>query len=87
MVCFILFCFLIIIKISYYYWSNRKDLLKKVCDKYHNKGGKEIAAIYYQKSKDRIKKKQRDKYKSVSKEEKDVIKERSLKRYYRLKEC
>ena len=25
---------------SYYYWFNRKDLLKKSHDKYPNKGGK-----------------------------------------------
>ena len=30
---------------SYYYWFNRKELLKKAHDKYHKKGGKEIAAI------------------------------------------
>ena len=70
---------------SYYCWFNRKDLLKKAYDKYHNKGGKEMAAIYYQENKDEIKKKQRNKYKNMSKKEKDVIKERSLKRYYKLK--
>ena len=26
---------------SYYYWFNREELLKKIHDKYHNKGGKE----------------------------------------------
>ena len=41
--------FLIIIKMSYYYWFNRKDLLIKAYDKYHDKGDKEIAAMYYQK--------------------------------------
>ena len=69
----------------YYYWFNRKDLLKKVHDKYHNQGGKEMVAICYQENKDRIKKKQRDRYKNISKEEKDVIKKSSLKRYYKLK--
>ena len=44
-----------------------------------------MAAIYYQENKDKIKKKQRDKYKNMSKEEKDIIKERSLKRYYKIK--
>ena len=34
---------------SSYYWSNRKELLKKAYDKYHNEGGKEKAATYYQK--------------------------------------
>ena len=28
---------------SYYYWFNRKELLKKAHDKYRNKGGKEKA--------------------------------------------
>ena len=36
---------------SYYYWFNRKELLKKAHDKYHNKGGTEKAALYYQKTK------------------------------------
>ena len=34
---------------SYYYWFNRKELLRKVHEKYHNKDGKEKAALYYQK--------------------------------------
>ena len=38
---------------SYYYWFNRKDLLKKAHDKYHNKGGEEKATLYYQKTKKR----------------------------------
>ena len=36
---------------SYYYWFNREELLKKAHDKYHNKGGTEKAAEYYQKNK------------------------------------
>ena len=32
---------------SYYYWFNRKELLKKAHDKYHNKNGKEKAALCY----------------------------------------
>ena len=39
-----------------YYWFNRKDLLKKVHDKYHNDGCKEKAAKYYEKNKEMIKK-------------------------------
>ena len=70
---------------SYYYWFNRKDLLKKAHNKYHNKGGKEMAAIYYQENKDEIKKKQRNRYKNMLKKEKDITKERPLKRYYKLK--
>ena len=30
-----------------YYWFNRKDLLQKAKDRYHNGGGKEEAAGYY----------------------------------------
>ena len=41
---------------SYYYWFNRKDLLKKANDKYHKEGGKEVAAIYNQRNKEDIKK-------------------------------
>ena len=67
---------------SYYYWFNRKDLLKKA---YDNKGGKEKAAKYYQKNEEMIKERERNEYKMMSKEEKNKIKERSLKRYYRLK--
>ena len=69
-----------------YYWFNRKELLKKVQDKYHKEGGKERAAQYYERKKDEIKKKQREKYKKLSKGEKDVIRDRSLKRYYKLKQ-
>ena len=41
---------------SYYYWFNREELLKKIHDKYHNKGGKEKAAKYYQRNIEMIKK-------------------------------
>ena len=36
---------------SYYYWFNKKDLLKKAHGKYHNKAGKEKAAFIIKKSK------------------------------------
>ena len=29
-----------------YYWFNRKDILQKAKDRYHNRGGKEKAAEY-----------------------------------------
>ena len=48
---------------SDYYWSNRQELLKKAHDKYHNRGGKEKAAKYYQKNKEMIKQREREKYK------------------------
>ena len=41
--------------------SNRKELLKKAHDKYHDGSGKEKAAEYYQKNKEVIKKRERDK--------------------------
>ena len=68
-----------------YYWFNRKELLKKAHDKYHNEGGKERATKYYERNKEEIRKKQRERYKNLSKDEKNVIRERSLKRYYKLK--
>ena len=68
-----------------YYWFNRKKMLKKAHDKYHKEGGKEIAAIYYQRKKEDIKKPQSNRYKNLSKDEKEVIKERSRERYYKLK--
>ena len=51
---------------SYYYWFNRKDLLRKAHDKYHNKGGKEKAALSYQKSKETIKKREKNRYTSMT---------------------
>ena len=54
-----------------YYWYNRKELLKKAHDKYRKEGGKERTAKYYERNKEEIK-------------EKNVIRERSLKRYHKL---
>ena len=68
-----------------YYWFDRRELLAKAHNKYHNKGGKQIATIYYERNKDSIKKRQREYYENLPKEKKDKIKERSLKRYYKLK--
>ena len=50
-----------------YYWFNREELLKKANEKYHNKGGKEKAAKYYQDNKEAIKEKARNKYKNLTK--------------------
>ena len=36
---------------SYYYWFNRKDLLKKAYDRYHNKGGKKKLLCIIKKTK------------------------------------
>ena len=68
-----------------YYWFNRKELLEKAKGKYHKEGGKERAAKYYKENEETIKEKARDKYKNLSKEEKDKRKEYSKNRYYKLK--
>ena len=66
-----------------YYWFNRKDLLKRAHNKYHKEASEQRAANYHETNKEKIKNKQRDRYKNLSKEEKYVIKERSLRRYYK----
>ena len=38
-----------------YYWFNRKELLEKAKDRYHNGGGKTEAAEYYIANKDVLK--------------------------------
>ena len=55
-----------------YYWFNREELLKKANEKYHNKGGKEKAAKYYQDNKEAIKEKARNKYKNLTKDFKKI---------------
>ena len=52
-----------------YYWFNKKELLEKAEEKYHNCGGKEKTAIYYKDNKDAIKEKAKTKYKNLSEEE------------------
>ena len=52
-----------------YYEDNKSTLLKKAHDKCHSGGGKEKAALYYQKNKEMIKKRERDKYKLMTVEE------------------
>ena len=70
---------------SSYYWQIREELLKNPHDKYHNKGGKERAKKYYQENQEAIKKKERQKYRFMPEDEKNVIRQRSLKRYYKMK--
>ena len=65
-----------IIKMSYY-WFNRKDILLKAKEKY----SKEKAAEYYAQNKEAIKQKPRGRYKNLSQEEKDKIKEYQSKMY------
>ena len=54
-----------------YYWFNREELLKKVNEKYHNKGGKEKA---------------RNKYRNLTKEEKELKRQYSRNRYNKLRQ-
>ena len=49
-----------------YYWFNREKFLKKAKAKYHNKGGKEKAAKYYEDNKEAIKENARIKYKQLT---------------------
>ena len=69
---------------SNYYWFNRKDLFKKVHHKYHNKGGKEKATLYYQKNKE-TKRREKGRYRSMTDIERNEKKRKSLERYHKLK--
>ena len=53
-----------------YYWFNRKEILQKVKERH----SKEKAAKYYSQNKEAIKEKSKNRYKNLSKEEKDQIK-------------
>ena len=57
-----------------YYWFNKKGILQKAKERH----SKEKAPEYYLENKGEIKKKSRDWYKSLSKEEKDKIKKRNF---------
>ena len=54
-----------------YYWFNKKEILEKAKERY----SKEKAAEYYLENKEAMKKKSRNWYKNLSKEEKDKIKD------------
>ena len=53
-----------------YYWFNRKEILQKAEDKYHNCGGKERASECYIANKVVLKEKERNKYRNLSKKKK-----------------
>ena len=53
------------------YWFNRQDILQKAKEKY----SKEKPAEYYAQNKEAIKEKSRQRYKNLSREEKDKVKE------------
>ena len=63
-----------------YYWFNRQQLLQKAKEKY----SKEKAAEYYEKNKEAIKEKSKERYKNLPPEEKDNIKEQKFLRIFDL---
>ena len=64
---------LVHIKLSHY-WFNRRELLQKAKDRYHNGGGKEEAAEYYLKTREVLKGNENNKYRRLSQIEKKVKK-------------
>ena len=54
-----------------YYWFNRQEILQKAKENY----SKEKAAEYYKQNKEAIKENSRERYKNLSQEVKDKIKE------------
>ena len=56
---------------SYYYWFNREELVK--------------SALYYQKNKEMIEKREKDRYRSMTDIDRNEKKRKSLERYYKLK--
>ena len=68
-----------------YYWFNRQEILQKAKENYC----KEKAAEYYKQNKEAIKEKSRElviitRYKNLSQEQKDKIKEYQKKKYQEL---
>ena len=63
-----------------YYQFNRQEILQKAKGKY----SKEKAAKYYLQNKETIKEKARDRYRNLSGEEKNKIKEYQKKKYQEL---
>ena len=53
-----------------YYWFNRQEILQKAKERY----SKEKAAEYYSQNKEAIKEKSKNRYKNLSKKEKDRLK-------------
>ena len=59
-----------------YYWCNRQEILQKAKERY----SKKKSAEYYKQNKEIIKEKSRNRYKNLSEEEKNKIKEYQKKR-------
>ena len=79
---YFIFCFLFFlynIKMSYQ-WFNRQKILQKAKESY----SKEKAVKYYMQNKEAIKEESRNRYKNLSGEEKNKIKEYQKKRYQEL---
>ena len=68
-----------------FYKKNKEVLLEKSYDKYHNNGGKERAKKYYQENKEEILKKEGLKYWFMPESDKEIVRKRSLERYYKNK--
>ena len=64
-----------------YYWFNRKEILQKAKERY----SKEKVDENYLQNKEAIKEKSKNRYKILSKEEKDEIKEHQRKKHQQLK--
>ena len=60
-----------------YYWFNRQEILQKAKERY----SKEKAAEYYKQNKDAIKERSRNRYKNLSEDEENKLKEYQKKRY------
>ena len=63
-----------------YYWFNRQEILQKAKESH----SKKKPAEYHLKNNEAIKEKARDRYKNLSEEEKNKIKEYQKKRYQEL---
>ena len=65
-----------------YYWSNRKELLKKVRGRYWNRGGKEKSAKYYRKNREVLSQDARNRYRNLSEKEKEAKRRYQSDRYH-----
>ena len=68
-----------------YYWFNRQEVLQKVKEEY----SEEKAVEYYARNKEAIKENSRERYKNLSQEQKDKIKEyqkkKTIKNWFSIK--
>ena len=61
-----------------YYWFNRQELFWKAKHRYHNTGGKNVAAEYYTTNKDVLKEKAKSTYRNLSEEGKKTNQKRNI---------